>query len=299
MSYKRPNMITHLLAVDGGGTKTALRLTPKEAHTTGPFVTLTFGPSSLTQQKELGIQTLVKAIQECLDTHDLKPNQVAIAIGVAGAGNPEMRQKLEQALIEFPQATVTTDAHISLLGANHGEPVNAIAIGTGSVATRLESNGEATLYGGWGFPIADEGGGAWLGQQAVRALIDSMDTGIWTPIGQKLSEVIGKERSQVLRWLKLANATDFAEFAPIVIQFASHECSASQAIMLEASEHIDKLISKCCKGNNLPIAMLGSLGQYYQQHLASNWQQRVIQAKGDALDGATILALQQVEKIYE
>lgn len=292
-------MITHLLAIDGGGTKTALRLTSKEAHTAGPFVTLTFGPSSLTQQGLDGIETIKQAILEVLNSYGLKSEQVAIAVGVAGAGNPLMRQELQSALAEFPYAIVTTDAHISLIGANLGKPVNAIAIGTGSVATRLEENGHTQVFGGWGFPIGDEAGGAWLGQQATRALIDSMDTGIWTPIGQKLRKLISSERSGVLQWLKTATATDFARFAPLVIESAQQQCSTSQAILLEAKQEVDKLVTKCCTDNELPIVFLGSLGQYYQTHLAPEWQQRRVEPRGDALDGGILLALQQVEKIYE
>lgn len=129
-----------------------------------------------------------------------------------------------------------------------------------------------------------------------------MDTGIWTPIGQKLRKLIGGERSAVLQWLKTATATDFASFAsfaPLVIESAQQQCSASQAILLEAKQEVDKLVTKCCADNELPIVFLGSLGQYYQTHLASEWQQRRIEPRGDALDGGILLALQQVEKIYE
>lgn len=292
-------MITHLLAIDGGGTKTALRLTPLAALTTDPFFTLTSGPSSLTQQGSAAITTIKDAIEHCLEQCHLKAKNVSIVIGVAGAGNLELKQQLQNALECYPHCLIMTDAHISLLGANNGQAVNTIAIGTGSVAMTLESNGESALFGGWGFPIGDEAGGAWLGQQAVRVLINSMETMETSPLTDYLIQHFGRDRQALLQWLKTAKAADFAQLAPIVIEYAEQGCRNSQAILDEAHRHIDNLITKCCKNNELDIAFLGSLGAYYQAHLKTHWQQRVINAKGNALDGATLLAKQQVELINE
>jgi len=292
-------MITHLLAVDGGGTKTALRLTPLEPLKTAPFFTLTFGPSSLTQQGPAAIETIRSAIAQCLREHQLRPAHVSIVVGVAGAGNIELKQQLQLALSRYPICQVTTDAHISLLGANDGMPVNTIAIGTGSVATKFSTTGEISIYGGWGFPIGDEGGGAWLGQQAVRSLISAIETGHHSAITKQLSKTIGHTRPMVLQWLKTANASTFAQFAPDVLNAAQQGCEYSKNILLQANQHIDKLITKCCKNNELDIAFLGSLGAYYQSHIQPQWRSRVIQTKGSALDGATLLARQQMDVTNE
>lgn len=292
-------MITHLLAVDGGGTKTALRLTTLEPLKTDPFFTLTSGPSSLTQQGSVAIATIKHAIEHCLNQCQLKADNVFVAIGVAGAGNQELKQQLQDSLVQYPYCLVTTDAHISLLGAKHGESVNTIAIGTGAVATTLESNGEISLFGGWGFPIGDEAGGAWLGQQAVRALIDAIETQKHSPLTNYLANHFGQDRKSLLQWLKQAKAADYAQFAPVVIEYGEQDCGVSQSILAEAHRHIDNLITKCCKNNELDIAFLGSLGAYYQAHLQAHWQHRVIQPKGTALDGAILLAKQQVELINE
>lgn len=292
-------MITHLLAVDGGGTKTALRLTPLEPLTTDPFFTLTTGPSSLTQQGSAAIATIKDAIEHSLEQCHLKAINVSIVVGVAGAGNLELKQQLQKALAGYPYCIVITDAHISLLGANNGNAVNTIAIGTGSVAMTLTEDGETAQFGGWGFPIGDEAGGAWLGQQAIRALIESIETIQFSPLTDYLIQHFGHDRKALLQWLKTAKAADFAQLAPIVIEYAGQGCPNSQAILDEAYRHIDNLITKCCENNELDIAFLGSLGAYYQTHLNANWQKRVIKPKGNALDGATLLAKQQVELINE
>lgn len=292
-------MITHLLAVDGGGTKTALRLTPLEPLTADPFFTLTFGPSSLTQQGKQAIELIQHAIAACLEQHRLRAEQVSIVVGVAGAGNLELKQQLQLALTKYPYCQVTTDAHISLLGANQGQPTNVIAIGTGSVASELNRDGEVKIFGGWGFPIGDQGGGAWLGQQSIRALIHTLEGAPPSPLTDHLKHNIGDSRAEVITWLKHATATEFAQLAPDVIRLAEQSCPDSLAILDQGCWHIDRLIAKCCENNDLDIAFLGSLGAYYQSRLGNPWQPRVIQPKGDALDGAIWLAKQQVENNNE
>lgn len=285
-------MISHLLAVDGGGSKTALRLSALTESGPIPISEHTLGPSSLTQQGEHAYALLSEAITQQLTSHQLNPAQCAVAIGVAGSGNPHLKAGLEQALSFCPHLKITSDAHISLLGANRGEPVNCLAIGTGSVATRLESNGDITLLGGWGFPIGDQGGGAWLGMQAVRALIRSYENNESNPLTLTLATSLGSQRAAILSWLKQADACAYAALAPLVLSHAQQGCSVSCDILQRGGQHIEQLVKDCCKNNDLAIVFLGSLGQYYQSRLSLPWQARCIIAQGDALDGATRLAHQ-------
>ena len=60
---------------------------------------------------------------------------------------------------------VSTDAYIAALAAHSGSPGAVIIVGTGSVGYRIEAAGHCRLVGGWGFPIGDEGSGAWIGRQ--------------------------------------------------------------------------------------------------------------------------------------
>ncbi len=285
-------MITHYLAVDGGGTKTAIQLTPAFHNGGEHAITLTTGPSSLTQQGEQGIQTIVGGLREILQQHQLSPAQCMLVAGVAGASNSELKQLLDDALAPFPHRLVTTDAHISLAGAGNGNAVNCIAIGTGTVATRLNPDNSVSLIGGWGFPIGDQGGGAWLGFEAVRALIRSIDTGQSSVLADVIRSAIGSQRSEILNWVKAANATRYAQLAPAVTDSANQGCAVAQAIIHQGVEHIESLVKDCCQNNDLDIVFLGSLGQYYQPKLANQWQTRCIAPQGNALDGATLLASQ-------
>ncbi len=285
-------MITHYLAVDGGGTKTAIRLTPVYSNGSEHATTLTTGPSSLTQQGVQGIQTIVGGLREIIQQHQLSPAQCALVAGVAGVSNSEIKEQLDIALAPFPYRLITTDAHISLAGAANGNAVNCLAIGTGTVATRLNPDNSVSLIGGWGFPIGDQGGGAWLGFEAVRALIRSHDIAQPNALADMIRAVTGSQRSDILSWVKAANATRYAQLAPAVIDCANKGCVEAKAIIAQGVEHIESLVSDCCQNNDLDIIFLGSLGQYYQPKLANHWQNRCIAPQGNALDGATLMASQ-------
>lgn len=285
-------MITHYLAVDGGGTKTAIQLTPVYHNGAELASTLRTGPSSLTQQGEQGVETIVCGLREILQQHHLVPAQCMLVVGVAGAGNHELKMKLDNALAPFTHRLITTDAHISLAGAANGNAVNCIAIGTGTIATRLNPDKSVSLIGGWGFPIGDEGGGAWLGLEAVRTLLHAIDTGQSNTLAEVIRSVIGSQRSEILNWVSTANATRYAHLAPAVIDSANQGCIEAQAIIEQGVQHINALVKDCCQNNELAIVFLGSLGQYYQPKLADQWQTRCIAAQGSALDGATLLASQ-------
>ncbi|WP_428771210.1 BadF/BadG/BcrA/BcrD ATPase family protein [Vibrio sp.] len=285
-------MITHYLAVDGGGTKTAIQLTLACHNGAEHVSTLTTGPSSLTQQGKQGIQTIVSGVQQMLRQHQLSPAQCMLVAGVAGASHSELKQQLDSALSSFPNRLVTTDAHISLAGAANGNAVNCIAIGTGTVATRLNPDNSVALIGGWGFPIGDQGGGAWLGFEAVRALIHSIDVGQSNTLADVIRLTVGSHRLEVLNWVKTANATRYAQLAPAVSDSANQGCVVAQTIIRRGVEHIESLVKDCCENNELAIVFLGSLGQYYQPKLANQWQTRCIVPQGTALDGATLLASQ-------
>ena len=62
-----------------------------------------------------------------------------------------------------------------LLGAHEGRPGAIVAAGTGSVGEALRRDGLRVAVGGWGFPVGDEGSGAWLGLRAMRETHRAID----------------------------------------------------------------------------------------------------------------------------
>jgi N-acetylglucosamine kinase-like BadF-type ATPase len=47
----------------------------------------------------------------------------------------------------------------------------AVLAGTGSISLARAADGRAGRAGGWGYLLGDEGGGFWLGREAIAALL--------------------------------------------------------------------------------------------------------------------------------
>ncbi|WP_333607459.1 BadF/BadG/BcrA/BcrD ATPase family protein [Arsukibacterium sp.] len=280
----------YLLAVDGGGTKTQARLTAADS---GQCWYGSGGPAQLTNNYALALANVRALCLELCQQAAIDCSDVVAVMGLAGAGNPKLHQAFtEQLALPFATWQLTTDAKISLYGANLGQPVVVLALGTGSVSMRLEQDGAEHQVGGWGFNIGDEGGGAWLGRLAVRQLLWQVDSdqGITSPLCQSLARHCGQGPQQLLPWLKQATASDFAALAPLVFEHQTDPL-AQQLLMQQAqaiSAHLD-----CCQGQRqLPVVLLGGLAERSKAILKPALQQAIVPAKGNALDGATLLARQ-------
>ncbi|WP_146449661.1 BadF/BadG/BcrA/BcrD ATPase family protein [Vibrio kanaloae] len=288
-------MITHILAVDGGGTKTAMRL-KLILPTLSVIEECILPATSLSLYGEAAIIQLTHYIEEMLSVNQIKAKQCYIVVGVAGAGNSHLKAKLKSALAHCPHLYVTTDAEASVFGANAGQGVNCIAIGTGSVAIQLDNQHVTHQFGGWGFPIGDQGGGAWLGFRAVQQTLAEFDDKRSSLTSLLVMNKIGSERSDILKWLNTANATDYAQFARELVDI-EQRCSTASTILKQGIEEIEKLTRTCSENNSLPIMFLGSLGQFYRSKLSQGLQARALDIQGNAQDGAEVIAHQKIHML--
>ncbi|WP_214000580.1 BadF/BadG/BcrA/BcrD ATPase family protein [Arsukibacterium sp.] len=284
----------YLLAVDGGGSKTLARL---QHVVSGRQWQVAGGPAQLSNNLEQAINTVRQLSLQLCQQAGIGLNEVMACIGLAGAGNPQLYSAFCQQLqLNFAAWQLTTDARTSLYGANNGQPVVMVALGTGSVAMRLSADGTEQQTGGWGFNIGDEGGGAWLGKLAVRQLLWQLDSdeGLTSPLTRALGQHCGDHVSTVLPWLKQASATDFAALAPLV--FSHSNCPLAQQILRQQAAAIAELIH-CCRGQReLPVVLLGGLAASSQPLLSDDISQLLQAPRGDALDGGLILAARQLAR---
>ena len=218
-------MSKYLIGIDGGATKTIARLTASDISEQSILVERTAGSCSLSHDFEQALVTVKQLVTDLVQSVTSQAEQVTIVMGVAGAGNEALKQKFSLAILEYfqlneAQLVVTTDAVTSLFGANNGHAAVCLALGTGSVAMSLGSDGHFKQVGGWGASIGDEGGAVSIGKQAVRALLWEYDSNerLKSRLSLKISEYIGSHRSTILSWLSQASAVDYANLAPIVTE---------------------------------------------------------------------------------
>ncbi len=289
MTVGEKNKVVFVLGIDGGGTKTLARLTNLQTqqtwHSQG-------GGSSLTNNLSGAISTLTDLCQQLVKQAQCSPKQISAVFGLAGAGNEASVQQLKDALaMPFVQLTVCSDARTSAYGANKGQPVAVVALGTGAVGMRLSENGHTQLMGGWGFQVGDEGGGAKLGLAAVKATIAELEQNdcCTSLLTQTIARVIGQTRPELLTWLSGVTPADYAVFSPTIFKLAAN-CQVAKLLIDQHIIAVEALIKLTLDNTQLPLVLLGGLAQPTQPYLAKSIQQQLLTPKGSALDGACFLA---------
>ena len=292
-------MSEFVLAIDGGGSKTLALL---QNLSTGQTWQQRAGGSSLTIDFDSACKTIIELATNLAVQAAVVPKSVVLVCGVAGAGNDKRRIQLENQLKAiFKDALVVNDGKTSLYGAGGGAPVVVVALGTGSVAMRLDQNGQKKQFGGWGFTASDGGSGANIGRKIVKETLfafDRMDDEVIAfcrsdkkidPLVSACLDVIGYDSQTILDWLNQATASAYATLAPLVFKHRDTSPLAS-TIIDKTLEEVKALIDLAQPEEQLPVVVIGGVADALIPDIASTFDYKIKQAKGDSLDGALHLA---------
>lgn len=189
-----------VIGIDAGGTKTEAVLADGEGAV---VARARRGGANLAAHGELAVEkTLHEVIDAVLGEGHLRPD--VICLGIAGVDRAEdnlVIQGIMRRIGARARILVTNDALIALVagaGAGVGPAIVVIA-GTGSIAYGRNAQGEAARAGGWGYILADEGSGFWVGRQALRAVVRAADgRGPATALTPLVLEFFGVSRPEQL-----------------------------------------------------------------------------------------------------
>ena len=278
------------LGIDGGGSGCRARIADAQGRTLGAG---TAAPAAV----RLGVDRALAAMQSAARaaTADAGfPTQVLARLhavaGLAGIGRKAVLEALNARPHPFASIAYTNDATIACLGAHGGDDGGVVIVGTGSVALGFV-NGREIRAGGYGFPISDEGSGADLGLRAVRLALRAHD-GRW-PTSDFTAAVMTRFRGdpfEAVAWADSANATDYAQFAPLVMDHAENGDAIAREIVVNAATEIDELARRLVARGAQRIALLGGLAPRMTAWLADDVRARLVAPQGDAIDGALCLA---------
>jgi glucosamine kinase len=278
--------LSYLIGVDGGGTGTRARL----CDTHGQVLALgEAGPSSLSHGVAGAWQQIVLAVTRAFTAAELPVPEwqhCALAAGLAGVNAPEQAAEFKAANPGFATLVAETDSFTALVGLHGGEPGLVLIAGTGSVAEVWRPDGSRRIAGGWGFPIGDEGGGAWLGFEAVKLAQQTID-GRATPgpLSEAVCAATGRDADTMLSWCARANQTAYASLAPLVFDTANVDAQAA-ALLDGAVLALDALVHALDPDGTLPVVCSGSVARRLQDRLPSVLRKRCREPRGDAADGA-------------
>ncbi|QTN30008.1 ATPase [Rhodoferax sp. AJA081-3] len=288
-------MVKYLLGVDGGGTGTRVVL----ATRSGTVLALaSAGPSALGQGVAAAWRNILAAVHQAFALAELAVpdwSQCALGAGLSGVHHQPWCDAFVATNPGFAHLAVENDAYIALLAAHKGLPGAMVAAGTGSVGEALYADGTRHQVSGWGFPVGDEGSGAWLGLRAMSHAQEVMDRRLPAgPLATQIHQLCGSHRDALQAWCATAGQNEYAQLAPTVFASAASD-TAAEALLAEAAAAIERMAAALDPQAVMPLAVCGSVGRQLLPRLAGATRARAIASPQDAVHGALTLVHQSLE----
>jgi glucosamine kinase len=235
-----------VLGVDGGGT--------------GCRAVLVRG-GVVVQRRELGpLNVLLQAdALDRLAALIADTGAVGAGLGLAGIRDDAHAAAIAAELHARTGAVVAVrdDTEAALAGAFRGGPGIVVIAGAGSGALGRDAAGRLARAGGHGFLLGDEGGGYWIGREAVRAALRGADrTGPPTALAEVTGEAFGDLVSAVQQVHRHpTDRTLLTRLVPAVVAAAAAGDATAARILAEAADHLAALVAAV--GSTLPAAEPG------------------------------------------
>ncbi len=285
-----------LIGVDGGGSGTRALLARRDGEVVGAGEA---GPSALSRGIAPAWREVAAAAARAFESAGLPVadwSDCALGAGLSGVSHAPWRAAFISANIGFGRLAVETDAFAMLLGAHAGAPGAVVISGTGSVGEVLRRDGSRAGVGGWGFPIGDEGSGAWLGWHALRHAQAALDGRAATgALARAVWEHCGADRPSLLEWSRTAGPFECAQLAPLVLQ-TEHGDPAAAALGRTAVAELEALAIALDPEGALPLAVAGSVGKRFVPRLSPALRERCVEPAAGADVGALILIRRELKR---
>ncbi|CCQ11789.1 N-acetylglucosamine kinase of eukaryotic type [Pseudoalteromonas luteoviolacea B = ATCC 29581] len=256
------------IGIDGGGTKCRATIYSFEKGVLGTGLG---GPANPLHGFERALESIMLSTQLAMQDAGLKLESVHdlyAGLGLAGVNLPQLYDRITQWDHPFKQMFLTTDLHTACIGAHEGNDGAVIITGTGSCGFSIV-NGQTINLGGHGFAQGDKGSGAWMGLEAVKAVLESMDG-----LAEKtaLSEVL-QEHFQTRTAMGIAEhmagqpSSAYAKLARYVFNAADQGDCVAREIVVNGADYISRLALKLLETDPPRLSMIGGLAEPLQKWL--------------------------------
>ena len=277
------------IGIDGGGTSCRARIEDDAGRYLGAGAA---GAAATRLGIDSSIAAITSASLAALQDARLGADclaQMHAVVGLAGIGRKGVLEELTRRDHPFRTLTFTSDALIACLGAHSGRDGGIVIAGTGSVGFAMV-NGREHRIGGYGYPISDEGSGAEIGLHAVRLSLRAHDNRIpETPLSRDLMARFNNDAFAVVAWAERATATEFASFAPRVLEYADDGDPLAERIVTNAAKQIGAIVGKLAQIAPR-ISLLGGLAGPLGKWLEPRVKRQLSPPAHDAMAGALLLA---------
>jgi glucosamine kinase len=282
------------IGVDGGGSRCRARIEDAQGRRLGEGVS---GPATTRLGVDKAWRSIMRACEAAAEQGGVSTNdfaQLHAGIGIAGHGRRGAGQALNDIAHPFRSVIFISDGLAACLGAHSGADGAIVVAGTGSIGVGL-IGGRELRYGGYGFPISDEGSGADIGLQAIRLALRASDgRGDRSPLLDEVLAAFDDDPYQAVAWSEQASATDFAAFAPIVLRHASQGDPIGRRIFERAADAIGDLLDIFLREGIERLSLVGGLAGAITPWLTPDLRDRLKPPDADAAAGAALAARQRI-----
>ena len=262
-----------VLGIDGGGTYTRVLLVAGDGSVLGLGRT---GPSNI---NTMGLEATVTQIREAVHSAWLQAKLEeapvhAAFMGLAGINASGLRENLQQSFTEMGMTKLghciaANDSEAALAGGLSGRPGIAVIAGTGSFCLGRDAEGNMAQCGGWGWLLDDVGSGSYLGREALRAVLHSIDgRAASTSLTPRILAHAGLSAPmRIPAWLHTSQSyvKSLSSLAPIVIgEAAAGDAAAIHVLQLGARglAELAKHVASRLRWRNSPeLVIVGGVGR--------------------------------------
>ncbi|WP_119393443.1 BadF/BadG/BcrA/BcrD ATPase family protein [Salinibius halmophilus] len=274
------------VGVDGGGTSCRARLQDANGNTIGEGLS---GSANVYQNPEGTLVSIIDAVDQALVAAGFTPDdkaRVHAGLGLAGCEITTSQKFLDAWDHPFASMVYQNDAHTACLGAHGGENGAMLIIGTGIKGWLIEGE-DIHGWTGWGFPLADQGSGAWLGLRVLQETLRAVD-GLreHTGVTKEVLEKFDGDASQIAVWAATAKSGDYGQFAPLAVHNKKNGDAVAVQIMQEQADIVAEMLDQMISRTNGKIALLGGLTPFVKENLPQHYLQHFVDAQDDAQTGA-------------
>lgn len=283
------------VGVDGGATRCRARV----RDASGRLLAEALGDAANVHVDfDAAVAVMRSVIGEALANADLGSvdvSRVALGLGLAGVNDDRDALQLVAAFPGYAQVRAANDASTACIGAHAGADGGLVIAGTGSAAI-ARINGHETIVGGRGFALGDDGSGAHIGLDALRAATRAADgLGPESALTRAILADFSDDVVALVRWARTAKPGDFGAFAPRVLASAAEGDPIARTIAASAAQAIGALARRAVSFGASRVALVGGVGEALRPYLDPDVGSLLTGPIYDATDGAILMAGGKVE----
>ncbi|MFI6318673.1 N-acetylglucosamine kinase [Nonomuraea sp. NPDC050556] len=245
---------------------------------------------------EAAVSTIAAAVRQAVADLRVEASVMGIAGGLGGFDGDFARM---WASLGVPPPRLVSDVELAFVSGTASRTGSVLLAGTGAAASHVVDRVAVATADGHGWLLGDLGSGVWLGREAVRHLLTTIDQASSGGLlaARVLEGLFGEPRpmtretaSEAIHRVHAAPVPTLASLAPLVLAAAEHDPHAADILDRAAAHLQETLATVRPKDDDSPIVLAGGL-LAQGSPLAARLPYPTITHAGDAARAAAWLAL--------